>query len=157
MSGLLETTRNFSLYGIPAAWLISHCPHLYAATATKCFDNRFPRDFPQRLEADQSIDQAKRNRVRRAHAAGSNGYENLGLFAAAVVAGNVAGLSHYTLNALTGGYLISRVVYNFIYVNNTTEGAAATRSVVFLAGIGHIFTLFIKSGNVLRNGAANLL
>ncbi|KAB8297771.1 hypothetical protein EYC80_001572 [Monilinia laxa] len=157
MSGLFDTTSNLSLYGIPAAWLLAHIPHIYAATATKSYDNRSPRDFLKRLESDQGIDKAKKNRVRRAHAAGANGYENVGLFASAVVAGNVAGISHSTLNALTGGYLISRVVYNFIYINNESQRAAATRSLAFIVGIGHIFTLFIMSGNLLKDKAANLL
>jgi hypothetical protein len=34
---------------------------------------------------------------------------------------------------------------------------ASLRSVVFLTGIGQIFTLFIKSGNALRDRAANLI
>ncbi|QSZ28747.1 hypothetical protein DSL72_003249 [Monilinia vaccinii-corymbosi] len=176
MSGLFNTSHNLSLYGIPAAWLIAHIPHVYAATATKSYDNRFPRDFPKSLEANQSIDQAvsppylpldtwikkltptqKKNRIRRAHAAAANGHENLGLFASAVVAGNVAGISPSTLNALTGGYLISRVVYTFIYINNETQGAATTRSLAFIVGIGHIFTLFIKSGNLLKDKAASFL
>jgi uncharacterized MAPEG superfamily protein len=74
-----------------------------------------------------------------------------------VLAGNLAGLSAQTLNTLSGGYLISRVVYNLIYINNTSLGLASLRSVVFLAGIGQIFTLFTKSGNALRERAANLL
>ncbi|TGO77302.1 hypothetical protein BELL_0114g00190 [Botrytis elliptica] len=177
MSALLDTTRNYSLFGVripapnrslvPAAWLLAHIPHVYAAVSTECFDNRSPRDFPKSLEADQRLDKAacspsryfslKKNQISRAHAAGANGYENVGLFASAVVAGNVAGLSHSTLNTLTGGYLISRVVYNFIYINNESQGAAAARSLVWLFGIGQIFTLFIKSGNLLTNKAANLL
>ena len=48
-------------------------------------------------------------------------------------------------------------MYNLVYINNTTEGMATLRSAVFLAGVGQIFTLFIKSGNVLRERAANLL
>ncbi|TEY73275.1 hypothetical protein BOTCAL_0080g00030 [Botryotinia calthae] len=157
MSGLFDTTRNFSLYGVPAAWILAHIPHAYAVSSSKCFDNRSPRDFPKSLEADQSLDKAKKNRIRRAHAAAANGYENIGFFASAVVAGNVAGLSHSTLNALTGAYLISRAVYNFLYINNESQGAAAARSLVWLFGIGLSSTLFIKSGNILTNKAANLL
>ncbi|TGO08755.1 hypothetical protein BTUL_0193g00070 [Botrytis tulipae] len=130
---------------------------MYAAISSECFDNRSPRDFPKSLEADQRLDKAKKSQIRQAHAAGANGYENIGLFASAVVAGNVAGLSHSTLNTLTGGYLISRAVYNLIYINNESQGAAAARSLVWLFGIGQIFTLFIKSGNLLTNKAANLL
>ncbi|KAF7860343.1 hypothetical protein EAF04_008470 [Stromatinia cepivora] len=157
MSAFFDTTGNFSLYAIPVAWGFAHACHVYAVFATKSYDNRFPRDFPKSLESDQSIDKMKKNRIRRAHAAGVNGLENLGFFASAVVAGNVAGLSHSTLNTLAGGYLISRAVYNFIYINNESQGAAAIRSLTFVVGITHIFALFIKSGNTLRDRAANLL
>ncbi len=98
-----------------------------------------------------------RDRIIRAEGAQINGFENLGLFASAVVAANVAGLPAKTLNALCGGYLASRVVYNFIYINNTTETLGNLRTAVFLTGLGHIFTLFIKSGNILVNRAANVL
>jgi len=69
----------------------------------------------------------------------------------------VAGLPAETLNILSGGYLVSRIAYNYIYINNTSQAAANSRSAVFLTGIGMIFTLFIKSGNALRERAANLL
>ncbi|APA12774.1 predicted protein [Sclerotinia sclerotiorum 1980 UF-70] len=157
MSGLFDTAGNFSLYAIPVAWIFAQACHVYAVSATKSFDNRSPRDFPKSLESDQSIDKAKKNRVRRAHAAGANGFENIGFFAAAVVAGNVAGLSNSTLNTLSGGYLISRAVYNFVYINNDNQGIAASRSLIFLVGIGHIFALFIKSGNALRDRVTDLL
>jgi uncharacterized MAPEG superfamily protein len=86
-----------------------------------------------------------------------NGFENLGLFASAIVAGNLAGLSAQTMNFLSGGYLVSRALYNIIYINNDTQAAANTRSAVYVAGIGMIMTLFIKSGNALKSRAANLL
>lgn len=39
-------------------------------------------------------------------------FENLGLFAAAVVAANYAGVPNGELNTLTGAYIGSRVLYN---------------------------------------------
>jgi uncharacterized MAPEG superfamily protein len=96
-------------------------------------------------------------RILRCEGAQTNGFENLGLFATAVLAGNLAGLPAQTLNTLSSGYCLSRIVYNFIYINNTSEAMANTRTMVFLAGIGQIFTLFIQSGNILRGKAANLL
>jgi uncharacterized MAPEG superfamily protein len=86
-----------------------------------------------------------------------NGLENIGLFAAAVVAGNLAGLPARTLNLLTGGYLVSRALYNFIYVSTTSEMMGHARSAVYTVGIINIMTLFIKSGNILKDRAANLL
>jgi uncharacterized MAPEG superfamily protein len=93
----------------------------------------------------------------RAEAAQMNGFENLAFFASAVVAGNLAGLPAATLNMLSGGYIVSRILYNFIYINNTSQAMANTRSIVFASGVGMILTLFIKSGNVLKDRAANLL
>lgn len=75
------------------------------------------------------------------------GFENLGLFAAAVTAGNAAGLPASTLNTLSFSYLLSRVVYNLLYINNETDVAANARSVVFVGGVGLIMTIFVKAGN----------
>lgn len=57
----------------------------------------------------------------RAEGAQQNGFENIGLFAAAVVIGNVAKLDNWTLNSLSFGYLASRVLYNVIYIGGTTD------------------------------------
>jgi uncharacterized MAPEG superfamily protein len=158
--------------------VIAFLPHAYAAAQSKIFDNCSPQTYASLLEKDQTIDKAvsliailitslsnntsltadqTKTRILRCEGAQTNGFENLGLFATAVLAGNLAGLPAQTLNALSGGYCLSRIVYNFIYINNTSEAMANIRTVVFLAGIGQIFTLFIKSGNILREKAANLL
>lgn len=77
MSGLFDTTRNFSLYAvssfnspqifqllinvqIPAAWVLAFAPHAFAAAQSKSFDNRSPRTYLKSLEADQTIDKAVR-------------------------------------------------------------------------------------------------
>lgn len=44
-------------------------------------------------------------------AAQQNIFENLGLYAAAIVAGNVAGLPVRHMNKIAAGYIASRVVY----------------------------------------------
>jgi len=95
--------------------------------------------------------------IKRCEGAQTNGFENLGLFASAVVAGNLAGLPAQTLNTLSGTYLASRALYNFIYITNTSGAVANLRSVVFVSGVGLCWTLFIKAGNVLKDRAANLL
>jgi uncharacterized MAPEG superfamily protein len=102
------------------------------------------------LEKDQTIDKAvsllaifikflsntrlltaeqTKARILRCEGAQTNGFEDLGLFATAVLAGNLAGLPAQTLNALSGGYCLSRIAYNFIYINNTSEATANTRTV----------------------------
>ena len=68
------------------------------------------------------------------------------------MAGNVAGLDAATLNYLGGGYLLSRMAYNIIYINNQTAAFGNTRTGVFLTGIGIIMTLFVKAGNKMQPG-----
>ena len=155
MASLFDTTRNFSLYTIPAAWLISIAPHfysaaLYSSASSKKFNAISPREMPAQIKDDQSVDQATKARFTRAESASANGFENIGLFAAAVAAGNAAGLDHGYLNTLSGLYLASRVAYTLIYINNTSEGMARARTGAFLSGVGIIFTLFISAGNQLR-------
>lgn len=162
MASIFDTTRNFSLYTIPAMWVVSFAPHFYAArlyeSATKkSFPITAPRTLITKLDADQSLDNATKSKIIRAEGAQSNGFENIGIFAAAVVAGNVANVDNWWLNTLSMGYLASRVVYNLIYLNNESERAGHTRSVVFVSGIGMIFTLFIKAGNKMMNGPSNVL
>jgi uncharacterized MAPEG superfamily protein len=109
-----------SLYAIPAAWILSIAPHFYAASLGK-FDNKNPRTYTRDTEGDQSIDKATKAKIVRAEGAQQNGFENLGLFAAAVVIGNVAKLPNETLNTLSAAYLASRVAYNALYVGGTTD------------------------------------
>ena len=158
MSTLFDITRNFSLYTIPIAWAFSIVPHLYAvriyeSSSKKSFDLTKPRAISSTLASDQTLDQGTKNRIQRAEGAQQNGMENIGLFAAAVVAGNVAGLSNGTLNALSGGYLASRVVYNLVYINNESNAVANVRTGVFFSGIIMIMTLFVKAGNAVRLAA----
>ncbi|KAF9700071.1 hypothetical protein EKO04_001286 [Ascochyta lentis] len=149
-ANILDLPRNFSLYSIPAAWILSIAPHFYAASLGK-FDNKNPRTYTRDTESDQSIDKATKAKIVRAEGAQQNGFENLGLFAAAVVIGNVAKLDNSTLNTLAAAYLASRVAYNGLYIAGTTDMLSNLRSVSYLTGIGIIWTFFIKSGNVLRN------
>jgi uncharacterized MAPEG superfamily protein len=149
-------TSNYSFYAVPAAWVLSIVPHLYAISVHDSnskagkFDNTQPRSLTKKIESDQTLDKATKDHIIRAEGAQQNGFENIGLFAAAVVAGNIAGLPFRTLNLLSGGYLASRIVYNLVYINNTTPAVAASRSGVYLSGVGIIMTLFIMSGNALN-------
>jgi uncharacterized MAPEG superfamily protein len=112
------------LYTIPAAWVLCITPHAYAiALGGKKFDNKTPRPYTSSLKDDQTIDSATKDKIIRAEGAQQNGFENVGLFAAAVVAGNVAGVSNSTLNYLTSGYLASRAIYVWIYINNQSDSS----------------------------------
>lgn len=85
-------------------------------------------------------------KIIRAESAQLNGFETLGLFAAAVVAANTAKVPSHQLNQLTSGYLASRALFNLLYIYVTDEALATLRTGSYLASIGIIFTLFIKAG-----------
>jgi uncharacterized MAPEG superfamily protein len=151
----MSKSTNYSFYTIPAAWLLSILPHSYAImlcsrSSSKRFDNRHPRSCTLKLESDQTIDKATKERIIRAEGAQQNGFENLGLFAAAVTAGNVAGLAPKTLNMLTGTYLLSRVVYNLVYINGDTGALAGLRSTIYTIGIGLLSAIFVMAGNAVN-------
>ena len=113
----------------------------------KKFDNSAPRTLVPSLDSNQSLDRETKLTIVRAEAAQQNGFENVGLFAAAVVAANYAKVDSWWLNALSFGYLGSRVGYNVLYLN----GVGGPRTAVFLGGVGMIFAMFIQAGNKVRN------
>ncbi len=105
----IKGMTNYSLYAIPAAWVLSIAPHFYAvslANKVSKFDNTNPRHAAVDLAAKMSKEQLAT--FERAEAAQQNGFENLPFFAAAVLAGNLAGLGSATLNHLSAIYLASR-------------------------------------------------
>ena len=60
-----------------------------------------------------------RERIVRAENASLNGLENLGFFEAAVVAGNALGLDVALLSRLSLAYVLSRVLYNVVFILTT--------------------------------------
>jgi len=133
-------------------------PHVYAAkvyerATSKPFDNTRPRSLTSTIKEDQSVSKADKDLVIRAEGCQQNGFENVGIFAAAVVAANVAKLDVGYLNMLSWGYIASRVVYTYVYLNNTSLGFAYVRSVVFVGGVGLCMTMFVSAANVLRLGS----
>ncbi|KAL9076179.1 MAG: hypothetical protein Q9161_001226 [Pseudevernia consocians] len=155
----LPATPGLSLYTIPIAWILSLLPHLYAVktyetASSKKFDNTQPRSLIGTVAADQSLSKATKDTIIRAEGAQQNGFENLGIFAAGVVAGNVAALDPAYLNALSMAYIASRVAYNLVYINNTTLAVANVRSVVYISSSVLIFTMFLSAGNAMRRAVA---
>ncbi len=150
------STTNYSFYTIPAAWLLSIIPHqyaiiLYSKSAHKRFDNCHPRSLTSKVEGDQAIDKATKRRIIRAEGAQQNGFENLAFFAAAVTAGNAAGLAPRMMNMLSGAYLATRVVYNLVYINGDTAALAGIRSVIYTAGVGLVCAVFVMAGKAVNN------
>jgi len=125
-------------------------PHLYARSlagkgALPPFDNTNPRAFRDQVVSLASSVPAA-GRFLRAEAANENQFQTLGLFAAGVVAANVAGLPRGHLHNFVLTYLASRAVYTVLYVTGDTPFLANLRTAAYMTGVGSIFTAFVTAG-----------
>ncbi|KAL2156249.1 hypothetical protein VTH82DRAFT_994 [Thermothelomyces myriococcoides] len=153
MASLIDfNSGNWSYYTIPAAFFICMLPNAYARVlAGKNYDSANPRKLEEICAKDPSLDKITLQRISRARAATANGFETLGLYAAAVVAGNAAGLPAERMNRLTLAYLASRAAYYYIYVVlQDNARMAGLRSLAWLVGIIIIMMLFVYSGMTLN-------
>ncbi|KAI0870555.1 hypothetical protein GGS24DRAFT_504639 [Hypoxylon argillaceum] len=141
--------KNLSYFTIPVALITALWPRNYSAfqgPGQKYFDPSNPRTFAARLEKSD-LDKETVARILRAESASANGFEGLPLFAAAVVAGNSAGLSPVALNSLTFAYILSRVAYNWVYIFlSENRNLAPIRTPVWFVGAISTLTLFVKAG-----------
>ncbi|KAI0403461.1 hypothetical protein F4802DRAFT_290485 [Xylaria palmicola] len=141
--------KNISYFTIPVVLFTALWPRSYSAfkgPGQKYFDPTNPRTFASRLEKSD-LDKETVARILRAESASSNGFENLPLFAAAVVAGNSAGLGAGTMNALSLAYVASRVVYNWVYIFlGSNRQLAGLRTPVWFVGVGTALAMFVKAG-----------
>ncbi|KDQ54380.1 hypothetical protein JAAARDRAFT_209471 [Jaapia argillacea MUCL 33604] len=103
-----------------------------------------PRAGIQRLTEEDPLLGAKAARMEAAY---QNGNKMFPLWTAAVFAGHLAGLDNYAVNTYSIAFIILRMVYNYIYVNQSTNIVAATRSLVWLAGFGVRMTILTKAAN----------
>jgi uncharacterized MAPEG superfamily protein len=108
---------NYSLYTIPLSYILASIPHifafrLYITTTSKPFPSKAPRTFIAKVESDPALPASTRSQILGGEWAHANSMENIGLFAAAVVAANSAGVENWWLNVLSGGYCVARFVYN---------------------------------------------
>ncbi|KAI1494520.1 hypothetical protein F5X96DRAFT_567017 [Biscogniauxia mediterranea] len=149
MASFLNFNQNISYFTIPVAFFLAMAPRGYSGFAgpgKKYFDPANPRTFAARLE-NADIDKDVKARILRAEACSANAFEALPLYAAAVVAGNVAGLPRDTLNALAAGYIASRAAYTWVYIwGQNNRKLADARTLVWGVGVGLVMTLFVKAG-----------
>lgn len=145
----LDLSRNYSYFSVPAAFFSAALPHAYSVLSSRVhYDNANPRNHQESLAKSETLDKVKQQCMLRAKAASANGFETLGLYAPAVVAANVTGVDVRTLNMLTLGYIITRIIYNITYIwLQRNRKLAGVRSVSWVTGISLAVTLWIKAGN----------
>lgn len=144
-------TSNLSLLAVPAYYLLSVVPHAYALNvATKGrpekWDNTCPRSATLKEKIKSQLSEAEYARYERAEACSANLFENLSLFASAVIVGNMAGLKN--LNTFVGAYLGLRIVYAFAYIGISSSSASYIRSALWVASFSLCFRVFAQASKV---------
>lgn len=150
---------------ISLAYCLCLAPHVYALVSYEQYlrsqpeqvkekyplERHQPRTFLASLEANGNVAKSYKERLQRAHAASLNGYENLGFFAAAVVAANVGYLAQrvtsveelWKVNVLSLSYLASRAAFNLAY---TLGVSGPHRGIYYYSGVGICMYLFSVAG-----------
>ncbi|KAK4051629.1 hypothetical protein OIV83_002769 [Microbotryomycetes sp. JL201] len=147
------STANLSAIALPLAWVTAISPHWLAAYLTfndkdlKPFDNRCPREYVASVRALEKQTPVVKKYL-RAEAAQQNGFENLPIFIATVVAANAARLPAPLINKFITVYLASRVVYNLLYIQTTRQKYTGIRSVVYVGGIATCSYIMYRAAQV---------
>ncbi|GAA5870521.1 hypothetical protein JCM3774_003698 [Rhodotorula dairenensis] len=142
---------NYSLLSVPAVWLLgigTHWSAIYLSvhsTQIPKFNNVAPRDFVTEVSKLAKTSKDAR-RYLRTEAAQQNIFENIGLYAAAIVAGNVARLGASHMNKIALGYLVSRFLYVVLYVRTDHVKATPLRSLAYLTSVILSLGTFVRAG-----------
>ncbi|KAJ7751915.1 hypothetical protein DFH07DRAFT_887277 [Mycena maculata] len=129
-------TNALSLYSIPAVWATAFVPVMLRSAAivkVKGYNNVQPRGNVGRVLGDKAVPPAIVAHIERMEGAHLNGNENFPLWAVAVLAGNFAGLDNYTMNVVSITYVCGRILYNFIYINQTTRLHGSLRTLTYFS------------------------
>ncbi|KAJ7038705.1 hypothetical protein C8F04DRAFT_1231874 [Mycena alexandri] len=110
-------------------------PSLLNTAVVKGFNNVQPRTNVGRVAADAKIPPAVAARIERMEGAHMNGNENFPLWAAAVLAGNFAGLDNRTMNIISIVYFCGRVLYNYVYITQETRRQSSIRTTIFFSNL----------------------
>ncbi|MCJ1470996.1 hypothetical protein MMC07_009644 [Pseudocyphellaria aurata] len=147
---------NYSIYAIPACFIVSLLPHEYAIYIIKAanngrWDNANPRSPAWNEKIQKSVPAAIFGKYERAEAAHKNGMENLALFSTTIILGNVAALPASTLNTVAGLYLAMRVIYTLAYINTVSVKYSFVRTAVWASSTLLCFYQIIRAGNVFAS------
>lgn len=157
-------TSNLSLLAIPTYYILSNLPHAYALNvATKGqpleWDNRCPRSTKLKADLQSKLSEEQFARYERAEACSANLYENLPLFASAIIVGNMAGLKKdgwAGLNAFVGAYLGLRAAYAVAYIGIGDNKLSYLRSGLWVASFSLCFRVFGEAARVLGSKGVSL-
>lgn len=153
MSSLIDNV-NPSILAIPAYHLLAIVPHAASIFYTtkgqpKKWDNRNPRSEAMKSAIAKRVGAKRFATYERLEAAHANSMENMPIFIAAVVLGNMAGLHKVQgsggLNWFTAAFLLVRAAYILVYATNDTQAKSYPRSILYFIGVGLCWATLFKA------------
>ena len=146
-------STNYSLYALPAYFVLSMLPHGYAVATIKAanngrWNNANPRSSNLNEQLQKSVPAEVFGRYERAEAAHKNGMENLAIFSTALVLGNMAYLPARTINTVAGLFLALRVVYTILYIYTTTVKYSYARTATWASSILLCMYPIVRAANL---------
>ncbi|KAI1383390.1 MAPEG family-domain-containing protein [Hypoxylon trugodes] len=146
---LHKTNHSWAL--VVVAFFLALFPRIWAVllgAGNKIYDPKSPRDFPTALRNCRDLNDKVRGRLIRSECALNNAFENLPLFAIAVLAANLEGVDLWILNFFSYNYILCRAVYTWIYIWGQEDDYMhpLTRSMVWFASQFILGMMFLLPG-----------
>lgn len=170
MSPPTTPPANWSIKAVPAAFALSLIPHSYylfgLMAATKNQMSIAMCASPSQVKMEPRLTTIRRprtnldtwksklpaatwNHLARARGAHLNSMEVFPLFAASIIAGNVANLPARDLNNAALSFLAARTLYMGVYMSVKSDTLAYVRTGVYTWSISIPIMLLWKAGNAL--------
>ncbi len=138
-----------AFWAVPIAALLPYVPHVFKIMAVvnknggsmKAYDLRTPR-----ISTAKAIDESPAGKyISRCQAAHDNGFESFPFFAAAVVLARLTGVDKGTMDVAATLHIVSRILYNYLYITGESGIKARCRSLVWAVSLGTSFYLAGKA------------
>ncbi|EFR04370.1 hypothetical protein MGYG_07378 [Nannizzia gypsea CBS 118893] len=143
-------TFNWSYHSIAGAYLLGMTPHLIyylKAMKTGKYTNLMPRNALDTLRGVIPAEQW--NKLFKLRSLHMNAMESIPLFAATIIAGNIAKLPVSELNYLAAEYIGCRVAFAALYIGAGSEFTSYLRSGVWFYSLARLLYTLVKSGNAV--------
>ncbi|KAF7131020.1 hypothetical protein CNMCM5793_003955 [Aspergillus hiratsukae] len=145
--------NNYSIHSIAAAYAVGLFPHGYyyvmmMANAKEHATNIVPRENLSNLKG--RLPAQIWQQLAKARGAHLNAMEGLPLFAAAMLAGNLAKLPSGDLNTLSLEYIGARLLYTALYMGAKSEAISYLRTGVWAWSVSIPICGLIQAGRILN-------
>ncbi|KAJ5222645.1 uncharacterized protein N7469_008885 [Penicillium citrinum] len=149
------SNNNYSIHSIIAAYGLGIAPHGYylikmMANANGQSSNILPRENLTNLKG--KISSQVWDKLARARGAHLNALEGIPMFAAAMLAGNLAKLPSKDLNYMAIDYLAARVLYTAVYMGVKSELGSYLRTGIWAWSISIPIWVLVRAGNAINEG-----